>query len=41
MAGAAPSVQPAQKVQALAAFWHFGAGLWIVIFSVVYLWTFL
>jgi cytochrome c oxidase subunit III len=41
IAGAAPSVEPAQKVQAVAAFWYFGAGLWIVIFSVVYLWTFL
>lgn len=41
IAGAEHSAHPAQTVQAVAAFWYFAAGLWIAIFSVVYLWTFL
>ncbi len=31
----------AEVVQTVASFWLFVAGVWIVIFSVVYLWTFL
>jgi heme/copper-type cytochrome/quinol oxidase subunit 3 len=40
-AGQFSAIQPAERVQAVAAFWYFIGGVWIVIFSVVYLWTFL
>jgi cytochrome c oxidase subunit III len=35
------STGPAQSVQTVAAFWHFVAAVWVVIFLVVYLGTFL
>jgi heme/copper-type cytochrome/quinol oxidase subunit 3 len=33
--------RPVVAIQMVAAFWLFVGGVWIVIFSVVYLWTFL
>jgi cytochrome c oxidase subunit III len=41
IAGEFPLIRPAERVQAVATFWYFIAVVWIVIFSVVYLWTFL
>jgi cytochrome c oxidase subunit III len=32
---------PAQRIQAVATFWYFIVAVWVVIFLVVYLWTFL
>jgi heme/copper-type cytochrome/quinol oxidase subunit 3 len=32
---------PVQRTQAIATFWYFVVAVWVVIFSVVYLWTFL
>jgi heme/copper-type cytochrome/quinol oxidase subunit 3 len=38
--GRPPVAQRAEAIQAISAFWHFVVGLWVVIFSVVYFWTF-
>jgi len=35
------TARPAVEIEMVAAFWVFVGGVWIVIFSVVYLWTFL
>ena len=35
------AASPARMLPAVAAFWYFVDGVWIVIFCVVYLWTFL
>jgi cytochrome c oxidase subunit III len=32
---------PAERIQAIAAYWYFIVAVWVVIFLVVYLWTFL
>jgi cytochrome c oxidase subunit III len=35
------ATQPASTFHAIAAFWYFVAAIWAIVFSVVYLWTFL
>jgi heme/copper-type cytochrome/quinol oxidase subunit 3 len=32
---------PLQRIQAIATFWYFIVAVWVIIFIVVYLWTFL
>jgi cytochrome c oxidase subunit III len=39
--GGSLTSQWTERVHAVAAFWHFIDGVWVVIFLVVYLWTFL